>query len=344
MSESFRAAFQKCAASIASATSLAQRSREMYLERHGSSDQVFASLELDLIDGPGDPNLHRFYDLYETIFTLPSEKESFEGFEQVFAFNGDRRWTSKFGHVHEAAICASYGDELVAAVNFTAYAMPPDLARATHIDGTGHIAYLFVRPDFRMLGIGSRLVRSMKRYCQNVLQGRAGTDAMTSAPAGGTTVLHFCEQNAPEQMTLAEYVTDGTHAMIDQCDRLMWWDDQGYRRLDFAYLQPPLSAGAGACDALTLNVEAAPHMRAIASSIVRAHLDRFLAISVAKGAEIGTDPSYAAMMSELRGRDTVSLIGSKADHLALKSRIVGLTKRELTDEQVERWRLARLLG
>src|SRR5690349_21398772 len=178
----------------ASAPAICRMGRESQQAR--VTTLVFASLRLDLIDGAGDPNLPRFYALYEQIFTLPDERESYDGFDEVFGFNHDERLLARFGFFNESAICPSdrQTGQLVAASNFASYALPTELRAATGVDGTGHVVYLFVRPDFRMLGIAARLMRVMKRYAQNVLQGRRGMDAITSTPAAGAKVLHLCEQ------------------------------------------------------------------------------------------------------------------------------------------------------
>lgn len=341
--ETVAAMFRRSREAIASATQLAQRSREAQLARHGSPDQVFASLRLDLIDGAGDPNLARFYALYEQIFTLPDERESYDGFDEVFGFNRDERLLARFGFFNESAICASDREtgELVAAINFTTYALPGELRAATGIDGTGHVVYLFVRPDFRMLGVAARLMRVMKRYAQNLLQGRRGIDAVTSTPVAGHKILHLCEQNAPEQMTLAEYVEDNRHARIDQCERLVWWLNQGYRRLDFRYVQPPLDDTKGPCTNLTLNIEVEPEVNAVPSALVRAHLERFLSISVLKGADATADASYCAMVDELSRHDAIALSGTRDYYAAMRAAIYALA--EQTSEQPQPGLLGELI-
>lgn len=326
--ETIAATFARAREAIASATQLAQRSREAQLARHGSPDQVFASMRLDLIDSAGDPNLQRFYALYEQIFTLPDERESYSGFDAVFGFNRDPQLHARFGFFNESALCASDREsgELVAATNFTTYELPREVREATGVIGTGHVVYLFVRPDFRMLGVASRLMRVMKRYAQNLLQGRRGMDAVTSPPAEDKKILHLCEQNAPEQMTLAEYIEDSRHARIDQCERLVWWLNQGYRRLDFRYLQPPLDETKGPCTNLTLNIEVDPGVRSVPSSLVRAHLERFLTISVLKGADANADASYSAMIDELSRQDSIMLSGTRDYYAALKAEIYALAE------------------
>lgn len=340
------ALFQKCTDAIASATRLARESRAIYLERHGSPDQLFASLKLELIDSPGDANLSRFYWLYETIFTLPEERESFEGFEQVFGFNRDTRLLKRFGFFHESAICASdpASGQLVAAVSVVTYEMPMAVRAATGVDGTGHVVYLFVRPDFRMLGIASRLMRVMKRYCNNLLLGRRGMDALMSPAGVEKKIYYLCEQNAPEKMTAAEYLADGTHAGIDQCDRLVWWLDQGYRRLDFRYVQPPLDAATGPCTNLTLNAEVEPDRQSLPSALVQAHLERFFSISVLKGSDATADATYSAMIGELSSSAAIGLYGTRDYYGVLKREIHALVARPDADDVLQHRLLGDMIG
>lgn len=333
--ETVAARFRASEDVIAAATQLAQRAREAQLARHGNPDKVFAGLRFDLIDDAGDPNLRRFYALYEKIFTLEDERESYDGFDEVFGFNRDSRLLAKFGFFNESAICVSDAEsgELVAATNFTIYELPAQVRDATGIDGTGHVVYLFVRPDFRMLGVASRLLRVMKRYCQNLLHGKRGADALLSPPAAGRRILHLCEQNAPEQMTLAEYIEDNRHARIDQCERLVWWHNQGYRRLDFRYIQPPLDDTKAPCTNLTLNLEVDAGVDSVPTALVRAHLERFLSISVLKGADATQDRSYTAMIDELARSDRVVLAGTRDYYDAMKARIHALVERHGRDAE-----------
>lgn len=343
--ESLPTRFQRSREAIAAATRLAQQSREVQLERHGSAEKVFASMRLDLIDGSGSHHLKRFYELYEKIFTLPDERESYEGFDEVFGFNRDERLLSRFGFFDESALCVSDGEtnELVAAVNFTTYEMPSDVRTATGVDGSSHVVYLFVRPDFRMLGVASRLMRVMKQYSENLLQGRRGMDAVTSTPTLGKKIYRVCEQNAPEKMTLVEYIKDNQHAKIDQCERLIWWLNQGYRRLDFRYVQPPLDATKEPCTSLTLNIEVDPAQKSVPSVLVRAHLERFLSISVLKGADATLDASYVAMLTELSEKPTITLSGTREYYDALRAQILALADRQDHNEDLQHRLLEELI-
>jgi hypothetical protein len=111
-------------------------------------------------------------------------------------------------------------------------------------------------------------------------------------------------------MSPEAYAEDTAHAGIDQFDRLLVWARAGARVLDFPYVQPGLSADQPADDSLVLT-ELDPASDRLDAGILAGHLQRFFAISVAKGAATGGVREVEAQLSLLgssRYRDGVPLL------------------------------------
>ncbi len=254
--------------------------RKRIIRKYGSTENFYRSLKFRFVDSPGDPGLQKGYDLYRSIFTLPEESESFEGFRRALELNADRELLERFGPYRECwlFVGSEEDDELLGGINYTAYSMPRCVKKKYDCRATLHIHYIFVRGEYRSLGIASRLLNEMERSADAWL-------AQSECLRG--RVFSFCEQNAPELMTSEEYFTDCLHARIDQCDRLAWWCKKGYNRLRFNYFQPSLSEDAKACTILTLNVKQASGTQ-VPALILQEHLRRFFYISVLKAHEDGT--------------------------------------------------------
>ncbi|MEE4176086.1 MAG: GNAT family N-acetyltransferase [Bacteroides sp.] len=300
----YKAAVEKVAA-------LQKETRKAVLRQYGDISGFLSSLKPEVINRPDDPHFPELYAFYSTVFTLPDETETFEGFEATLNLNSDPFLTERFG-LHEETwlyLREPSTGAIIAGVDFSTYVLPDRLRKAFGFPATNHVIYIFVKPEYRSLGVASHLLKLTEDYAMN-FTGQRGP------------VLFFCEQNAPELMTAEEYFHDNLNALIDQCERLKWWDRLGYKRLNFNYVQPPLNPGMEPCLNLTFNVRAG-EMEEVPSELVREHLERFFSIAVFKGRDVLKDTFYGRQMQWLRQHPLVKISGDQEYYEALKAKIYG---------------------
>lgn len=223
-----------------------------------------------LIDDPLSPGFACLYELYDSIFTLPGEKESIDGFIKTSAFNKNEVLQNKYGPFAELWIKAvDVNQNIVGGVNFVVFCLP-DISCVSV-----HIIYIFTDAEVRGKGIATKLLLAAESFAADWLRRR---DVKYS------DMYFFCEQNVPELMNEAEYIQDSMDSGIDPYERLMWWVKRGYRRLAIDYVQPPLSVNSEPCRILSLNVRSDNDY--IDASIVYSHLCRFFYITVLKNPRI----------------------------------------------------------
>lgn len=278
------------------------------IKRFGNPALFRHSLKLEIINRPGHPDFPELYDFYASFFTLPYETETFDGFEATLKLNADPVSFERFGPHEETWLYLRepVKGQIIAGVGFSTYVLPGNIQKAHGYRGTSHIIYIFVKPEYRSLGIAT--------YLLEITEDNARTFC------GGGEVLFFCEQNAPELMTAEEYFHDNLNALIDQCERLKWWDRLGYKRLNFNYVQPPLNPGMAPCAYLTFNVRAAG-VPSIPGVLVKAHLEKFFLITVFKCREATGDEDFERQMIWLDHQSEVPLSGSQSYYEALREKI-----------------------
>lgn len=255
------------------------------------------SLTSHTIDTPNDPRFDKVYDCYSKVFTLPSERESRENFEAILESNA------------EAEVQAGKSKELwvylqdekgnvVGAANFDVFAG----SKAEGYDGTVHAIYVFVDPAYRQKGVFTRLNDEMHRAACEYIK-----EAMPEKTSQGElNVPILAEQNAPLRMTPEEYMADNEAAGIDQVQRRVVFENEGYRTLDCRYIQPPLSADQEACT--YLDMVARPGRageKTIPSSVIKEHLDRFFTLSFPEGTT--RDSAELAEMNQSLEKSEVAL-------------------------------------
>ena len=295
---------------------IAKKVKKKIISRYGAINNFLDKLQYNILNTPKSKEFKSIYNLYKKIFTLPEEQESYEGFEEVLGFNQDAKLRKKFGFFEEAWIYAQDPDteKIIGAVNFSTYQMPKSIKRKYNLDGTNHTIYLFVKPEYRKIGLGKRLLEIMINYSKLRLEGKK-----TLTGTSNKKLYIICEQNAPEMMTLNEYIKDNLNARIDQCDRLIWWHKIGYRRLGFRYLQPALNKSLDPCTSLTLNIYI-KSKKNIPSIVVLEHLKRFFEISVLKKQDITKDESYKLQYAELTSVKSIPKIHDP-NFAAMKTKI-----------------------
>lgn len=235
---------------------------------------------------PSSPLLERFFAGYDRAFVLPDEREELDGFRDCLALNGTRPAWATQAHA-ELAMVATDGAHgaLLGGANFLATRMP---------DVAGHppvavaLNYIFVEQQARGRGLSRRLLQAVAR-----LANRAVADENAPPPA------MFIEQNDPLLLTEAESARDTARSGTGQVERLRIWDRLGARIVDFAYVQPALSARQSADDGLAYAAVGFP-LPAIAPNYLHAHLRSFFGISVLKGRDPGEDAVAAAQLQRLQ--------------------------------------------
>ncbi|NLM93311.1 MAG: GNAT family N-acetyltransferase [Bacteroidales bacterium] len=296
-------------AAVEKVAALQKETRSAVLRHFGDNAGFLNSLKIKVINRPNDPNFPELYAFYSTVFTLPDETETFEGFEATLRLNSDRLLLERFGPHEETWIYLRepVTGVIIAGVDFSIYVLPECYRKVYGFTATNHIIYIFVKPEYRGLGVASYLLGLAEEYAL-AFSGNQGP------------VLFFCEQNAPELMTAEEYFLDNLNALIDQCERLKWWDRLGYKRLNFNYVQPPLNPGMEPCLNLTFNVRAGA-MKEIPSELVREHLERFFSIAVFKGRDASADPIVERQMQWIRQHSIIGVSGSQAYYETLRKDI-----------------------
>lgn len=304
-----QALIQQYQNAVEQAAVLQRDTRLSVLHQFGDIAGFLDSLQRKMINRPGDSDFPELYAFYSTFFTLPDETETFEGFETTLKLNTDPRLMERFGPHEETWLFLREPNEgkIIAGVDFSTYLLPPAIRENYGISATNHIIYIFVKPEYRSLGVASHLLQLAEEYAVKF----AGNQE---------EVLFFCEQNAPELMTAEEYFHDNLNALIDQCERLKWWDRLGYKRLNFNYVQPPLNPGMSPCVNLSLNVRAGNRSE-IPSALVREHLERFFVIAVYKGRDASGDPGFQRQMQWLREHPMLKISGDQDYYAALKTKI-----------------------
>jgi GNAT superfamily N-acetyltransferase len=270
---------------------------------HGSIHAYRSGLQAEIITAPGVPLLDEFYRLYQTVFTLDDEREPFEGFSQVLAFNGDKTIQSEFGPFIETVITLRdlQTKELVGAANPVFYAYPKQ-KEDFGFDASCQLNFILVRDELRGLGLGNVLLQRIE----------AELAIFARKQCQGSRFFVTCEQNNPSRMTSAEIVADAEAALIDPNDRMRWWRRRGFKRLDFPYVQPPLSATQDACGYLDYYVrfgdEGPSGPKTLATSVLREHLRRFFFVSVGKFAvNMDENREWRSVRDFLSARENVAI-------------------------------------
>lgn len=277
---------------------------EAIASEFGSADAYRDSLQLRVISTPDDPLLPAFYELYAQVFTLADEREPIEGFASVLTFNEDAAVQREFGPFYEPILVASdpRNGEIVAAVNFTLYAYPGSVYS---FDASCQMHFLMVRENMRGLGIGGRLISEVEKAIGAFAQRHCGLPQ----PRAFIT----CEQNNPARMSQDEILADARAALIHPYMRMNWWRQRGFRRLDFNYMQPPLSPEHAPCaylDYYARPSNATPEtITSIPADVLTEHLRRFFFVSVGKLAfNMNDNPQWQAVRLALQKAGAVALI------------------------------------
>lgn len=222
-----------------------------------------------------------FFEGYDASFVLPDEKEDEAGFVRCLDLNeGAARQdiVARYGDFQEICLVAhDRAGACVGGANFIA--MPHNGLISANLN------YIYILATERRKGHFTRLA--------------AGVREMVATLFGaGAATLVFIEQNDPFAMSEEAYARDTEFTGLDQLHRLRIWANAGARVVDFPYVQPPLSPGQAADEALLFSVYGAEG-DALPAKVLHDHLRYFFGISVLKGAPLADSPVAADQVAAL---------------------------------------------
>lgn len=271
-----------------------QRDRSRFRALDGASERTFATrggLVIEATTDPQSATLEEFYSGYDAAFVLPNEKEELDGFVACLALNAGAdyaRLAERYGPFREVVLVARDGasGEIVGGANFIAFPLHanPDVLSI-------NLNYIFVSPAQRRRGHFQRLFAGVGETAATFFE----------TPTAALEQFVFIEQNDPLQMSAVDYVRDTAHSGIDQMQRIRLWAALGAKIIDFAYVQPALSAEQ-VPDATLIYAVLGAQGETLDACLLREHLLRFFGISVLKGADPLVDPVAARQLAELGER------------------------------------------
>lgn len=247
-----------------------------------------------------DGVLDEFFAAYDSSFVLANEKEGFAGFAECLALNegaGYETLRSRYGPFREFAVVArSPGRAVIGGLNFIAFPLTePDAAgRALSLN----LNYAFVPPAQRQRGVFRNMVAELPRLAFALLGSTNAADVPGEWALQAPTVYVFIEQNDPYRMTPEDYALDTRATGLDQLARIALWARQGAKIVDFAYVQPALTADQQPDRSLVYAILGAT-TTSIHPLLLHGHLERFFAISVLKGRDPETDDEARRQLTKL---------------------------------------------
>jgi hypothetical protein len=251
---------------------------------------------------PTSAFLELFYEGYDRSFVLANEKETLEGIRECLDLNANetgRRLTARYGPAREFVAIArdnsQTGSPVIGGANFITFVTDDRCPYLSNSSILTHLNYVYVLPEFRGAGFLGKIVRHVSdtaAFFGQDLNKRGQLEINFFKRAGRRIIcrqqqLIFIEQNDPYRLSDEQYAADTSATGIDQFTRLSIWSGLNAKLIDFPYIQPPLSSGQEADITLALAVLGVSQSNSLHSCLLRAHLERYFAITVLKG---WTDP------------------------------------------------------
>ncbi|MDD5586714.1 MAG: GNAT family N-acetyltransferase, partial [Alphaproteobacteria bacterium] len=271
-------------------------------------DKLWTGANIIKFDSADAPELKEVYPTYQQNFPIESEQETIEGFRACLDLKNDASLQEKCGPFKEAWICVRDPEtgKIIAAINFSTFTFNDRNAPEAkiHADGTQHLTFVFVAPEYRHLGIAKKLIGEAEAYSRDFI-------ARNSEPrltADQVRMETFTEQNYPPKMTVKQYIFDTLNAGIKQYARLKWWSGRGFAPLNFSYVQLALEKGAKACENVRLHIKKRNGLHTIPAAVVHAHIAAFFRTSVFKGEPIENDNYYKNQAKELGRMGEVKIL------------------------------------
>src|SRR5215470_3435039 len=269
---------------------------------------------IDATTSAEDGLLREFYSDYDRAFVLENEKEGYDGFVECLRLNDGAQYDDlvrRYGPFREFVIVvreAATGAR-VAGANFIIFPLSPKSSTKNSTKQTRSLAlsmnlnYVFVNSESRRQGVFRRLVGDLPDIAYRLFAETNASDLPkewrdAAKRASMPQIYMFIEQNDPFRMSTEDYERDTKLTGLDQVVRIGLWSRLGAKIVDFPYVQPPLSKDQAAEQTLAYGVLGAADA-ALDACLLRAHFERFFGISVLKGADLSTEPTAAAQLSEL---------------------------------------------
>jgi len=244
-----------------------------------------AGLAYDGSTSAGDGRLEEFFAAYDAAFVLPNEKEGHAGFAACLALNEGSQYDRlcrRYGPFREFIVTVRAAGEMVGGLNFITFPLSdPDQDRPAL---SLNLNYIFVVATHRRRGLLTRMVGDLPAVALAMFAHSHGPLLPGDAAAACHCVYTFIEQNDPYRMSAADYALDTELTGLDQLARIALWARQGARIVDFAYVQPALTAQQEPDPNLVYAVLGAPGPT-LHPGFLSQHLERFFAVSVLKGAD-----------------------------------------------------------
>ena len=235
----------------------------------------------ELTAAPRDVDLLRqFYqDLYLSEFPDPDERESLDNMTHYLELKAQGWYGTNNYHI---VLLTDSGRPVAASVSD--YLSDAD---------AGVIEFLTVAPAWRRQGLGARLLR----WTETTLAVDAGS---RSARALRCIVAEMHDPRVP----------DPHHASLDPLARARIWSGWGYRKLDFDYVQPALSATQHAARHLMLLAKipnGSTHYASLGAHQLRAILREYFLWAM-RIEQPERTAEYQAMCAQLTDDDFVDLL------------------------------------
>jgi len=189
---------------------------------------VVPSVTIVDVADPASPRLEQVAHLLNTVFVDP---DTVLGLDRIRAFLGANAEPAAVGRTFFVLAAVGAGDQVVGASLFS----------YVPASNCGFSEYILSHPSVRGQGLGRQLFEARKRRLE------------TAAQATGQPGCHglFIEATNPAR-TPPELLEAERETEMDAAERLRLFAHLGFRRVDYAYVQPPLGPGQAAVDYLDL--------------------------------------------------------------------------------------------
>jgi GNAT superfamily N-acetyltransferase len=242
----------------------------------------------DLYDHPDKRLLHTFYnDFIIPAFPLEDERDPLTGWETSLSEevqNDPRAPASHLLLVFDKEDRKK--SDIMAGCAFEYYAK----------SNCALLTYIVIAPQCRQKGLARRLIQEELKILAN--------DAKHRSQAADCRAV-FAEINSPERVK-------ATQDVMDPAVRLKIFARLGFKKLDFEYIQPPLSPGQQKCKNLVLaiyhtstDLQKIADVRYLPSAILRSFLHEFYD-SMELG-DFAQDPDFEYMMRQLADKPNIRL-------------------------------------
>ena len=246
----------------------------------------------------------QFFSAYDHAFVLPNEKEGPAGFAECLALNdggGYNRLCRRYGPFREFIVVVRDAvGTIVGGLNFITF--PLDDPDAGRFSLSLNLNYIFVLPAYRRRGVLKTMMSELPilalAFFGHTNPGDLDLPSDCAASQPPPTLYTFIEQNDPYRMTEQDYRLDTQATGLDQLARIALWARQGARIVDFAYVQPALTADQEPDHNLVYAVLGA-RGSTLHPSLLRQHLERFFAISVLKGRDLAANAEARQQLARL---------------------------------------------